>query len=594
MTAALVASRQSCRRQTQYLGIGIKGFYYGGDMSTNMLLASDYSRKPIPNAAEIPHPIPDAAMVLSLRVFDPEVVAELQKHAESIPREAFGLGALRLGILSLRQAAGEIDAGAIREAGQKLLSCLAELLAKRGTEITADLTSALRQYFDPTTGALPQRIEDLLRNDGELDRAMRAHLAPENSTIAQALASHLGEESPLFKLLSPSDANGLKAQISVMLQSVLEEQQRHILKEFSLDNKESALSRLIIELEVSNGELSTDFKTQVEGLVDEFSLDKPESALSRLVAKVEATQKAISDEFSTDNEQSAITRLSRMMQDTRDQIDRNLTLDEESSALYRLKREVQTTIEGLVKSNTDFQSEVRATLATMQARREEASRSTQHGLTFEDQFGLVLNAEVQRLNDTHEATGTKTGAIKNCKTGDFVTELGPDSAAPSARIVWEAKDDKSYDLRKALGEVEEARKNRSAQVGVFVFGSSSAPEGLQPFARYGNNIVVIWNPDDPASDLLIKAALSVSRALVIRENHAASGTAQSLVEIELATRAIEKQLGYLDQIKTWADTVKSNGDKISDRAGRMNADLTREIESLDQNVQALKTSGAHI
>jgi hypothetical protein len=559
-----------------------------------MLLIGDYSSKPISNEADIPYTDPGATIVLSLRVFDSEVIAELQKHAEGTPREAFALSALRLGILSLRHAGGEIDATAIRDAGYKLLSGMAELLAKRGTEITADLTGALRQYFDPTTGALPQRIEDLLRNDGELDRALRTHLAPENSTIARALATHLGEESPLFKLLSPSDAGGLKVQISMMLQSVLEEQQGNILKEFSLDNKESALSRLIAELEVSNGELSTDFKTQVDGLVDEFSLDKPDSALSRLVAKVEATQKAISDEFSTDNEQSAITRLSRMMQDTRDQIDRNLTLDEESSALYRLKREVQTTIEGLVKSNTDFQSEVRTTLATMQARREEASRSTQHGLTFEDQFGFVLNAEVQRLNDTHEATGTKTGAIKNCKTGDFVTELGPDSAAPSARIVWEAKDDKSCDLRKALAELEEARKNRSAQIGVFVFGSSSAPEGLQPFARYGDNIVVIWNPDDPASDLMIKAALSVSRALVIRENHESLGTAQSLVAIELATRAIEKQLAHLDQIKTWAETIKSNGDKISDRAGRMNADLAREIESLDHNVQALKTSGAQV
>ncbi len=70
-----------------------------------------------------------------------------------------------------------------------------------------------------------------------------------------------------------------------------------------------------------------------------------------------------------DNEQSAITRLSRMLQDTRQQIDKNLTLDDDTSALSRLKRELQTTIETLVKSNGEFQSEVRTTLASMQARK---------------------------------------------------------------------------------------------------------------------------------------------------------------------------------------------------------------------------------
>jgi hypothetical protein len=541
--------------------------------------------------ADIEGPALNATVPLALEVSDPEVVAELKKHSEGATREAYALGALRLGVLSLRQAAGELDATAIREAGQTLLSSLAGLLSQRGTEITTDLTGALRQYFDPTTGALHQRIEALLRNDGDLDRALRTHLAPENSTISRALAAHLGEGSQLFKLLSPTDASGLKAQISAMLESVLEEQQGEILKEFSLDNKESALSRLITELAMNNGELKTDLKTQVDGLVGEFSLDKPDSALSRLVAKVEAAQKVMTDEFSTDNEQSAITRLSRMLQDTRQQIDKNLTLDDDTSALSRLKRELMTTIEGLVKSNTEFQTDVRTTLASMQARREEAAKSTQHGHTFEDQLGLVLAAESQRFNDPHEATGTTTGAIKNCKMGDFVTELGPDSAAPGARIVWEAKDDKSYDLKRALAEMDEARKNRQAQVGVFVFARTSAPDGLQPFARYGNDLVITWDPDDVASDLFIKAALSVARALVIRESHESVEAEQAVTAIEFATRAIEKQLDHLEHIKTWAETVRSNGDKIADRAGRMRGDLEKEIESLDQHVQALKTSG---
>ena len=108
---------------------------------------------------------------------------------------------------------GELDTTAVQDAAQDLLLNLGQLLERRGAEISGDISGALRQYFDPSTGALPQRIEALLRSDGELDRALRAHLAPENSTIARALTAHFGEGSAIFKLLSPDDANGVKAQI---------------------------------------------------------------------------------------------------------------------------------------------------------------------------------------------------------------------------------------------------------------------------------------------------------------------------------------------------------------------------------------------
>src|SRR4051794_11916872 len=104
-----------------------------------------------------------ATVLLALEVTDPEVVAELQKYPDGPKREQFALSALRLGSLALRQAAGEMDATAVRDAGEKLLHSLAELLAKRGTEISVEISSALRQYFDPASGALPQRIEALLR-----------------------------------------------------------------------------------------------------------------------------------------------------------------------------------------------------------------------------------------------------------------------------------------------------------------------------------------------------------------------------------------------------------------------------------------------
>jgi hypothetical protein len=90
----------------------------------------------------------------------------------------------------------------------------------------------------------------------------------------------------------------------------------------------------------------------------------------------------------------------------------------------------------------------------------------------------------------------------------------------------------------------------------------------------------------------VKAAYSVARALVVRETQRSAESEGALNEIELATREIERQIEYLAQIKTWAETVKSNGEKIADRAGRMNDVLTHELEELDRHVAALKTKGA--
>lgn len=89
------------------------------------------------------------------------------------------------------------------------------------------------------------------------------------------------------------------------------------------------------------------------------------------------------------------------------------------------------------------------------------------------------------------------------KVGDYVLQLGPDSAAPGARVVYEAKANKRYTIPNALKELAEARKNRAAQVGVRVFDRSSAPKDMEPLRRFGNDVLVAWDPEEPSSDILL-------------------------------------------------------------------------------------------
>jgi hypothetical protein len=368
-----------------------------------------------------------------------------------------------------------------------------------------------------------------MRKDGELDQLLRSHVGADDSLLARSLSSHLGEGSPIFKLLSPTDASGLLVQLTKTLEEALVDQRKHILREFSLDQEGSALSRLV-------------------------------------------------GEFSLDDDKSAFSRLSRMLSATSDQIGKNLTLDDDASPLSRLKRELLGTIEQLTKSNVEFQSQVREALAKLDTRKREGARTTRHGVEFEERLGALLGEEAQRLGDLHEATGETTGAIKLCKKGDHVIELGADSAAANARIVWEAKEKQSYSLRAALAEIDEARRNRQAQVGVFVFSRKTAPEGLESLQRHGSDVVVVWD-----------AAYSLARALAVRERRTDLESQEAITEIERAARAIERQIGHLDEVRRWAETVRGHGEKIVDRTSRMAEDLRRDVELLDAQVASMKT-----
>lgn len=422
---------------------------------------------------------------LELDVRDPETIVELSRHVDRDARSSYALAALRLGALSLRQASGVIDSGTIRLEGELLVSSVREMLTERSGQMLNGLSSALKQYFDPADGQLPQRLERLLKRDGELENLLGRHLNGDGSTLARTLAEHIGEQSPLFRILSPKQSEGiLKALTDVLTQS-LQQQREHVLAQFSLDKSDSALSRLLSQITDANGKFRIELAEDLTKVSAEFSLDNEDGALARLVRQVERAQKSIVEQFSMDNEGSALRRMSKLLEATNATVKANLTLDDEKSPLACLRRELIQVLAEQNKISTAFQTEIRTTLEAFKVRRDDAARSTVHGGDYEQAVGEILCHEAGRRGDVFEHVGNNAGAKPRCKTGDFVIALGVESAAPEARIVCEAKSDSSYTLAKALQEIEEARVNRVAQVGIFVFSKDSAPDGMEPLSRYG-------------------------------------------------------------------------------------------------------------
>jgi hypothetical protein len=166
--------------------------------------------------------------------------------------------------------------------------------------------------------------------------------------------------------------------------------------------------------------------------------------------------------------------------------------------------------------------------------------------------------------------------------------MGPDTAAPGALIVVEAKEQAGYDLVQAREELETARKNRAAQIGLFVFSKKTAPRGMDQLARYGPDIFVVWDSEDPSTDLFLRAGLTLSRALCVRDRHRTAESLADFSAIDEAILEIEKRAAGLGDIETWAQTIHKRSEEILKRIQTTRKSLRKQAEVLTEHTDQLK------
>lgn len=327
---------------------------------------------------------------------------------------------------------------------------------------------------------------------------------------------------------------------------------------------------------------------EIGNVVQEFSLDDENSALSRLVKRVETAEETITKEFSLDEQGSALSRLSSVISGAKEAIDSNLTLDSDKSALSRLKREIVTILEKHEQKEEHFQTTVQAALEAMKAQREEAARSTQHGRDFEDVVAELIQKEAQKAGDLPSHTGSTAGAIPRFKVGDVVVELGTDCAAAGERFVIEEKEDASYTLAKARAEMDIAKKNRGAAAGIFVFSAKTAPSGMDTLLRDGHDVFLIWDADRLESDVIIRAGLSLAQAMCFRQERERQAEAGDWEEMDAAILSLEQEAKRLGKMKSLTETIQTNSGKVLDEVRKMTEGLERHIDTLRESVIALK------
>lgn len=498
---------------------------------------------------------------LELDIRDPAVIAALAALPAGRPRDEFAADALRIGVAALRHATSRIDGEAVRSAGDHLLRQLKESLASHADQAQKQTAAVLKEYFDPQSGRLSERVQRLVSDDGELATLLRTQLHGEGSPLGRLLATQLGRDSPLMRQLDPDQQSGLLARLQRTVDEQLRAQREQVLREFSLDNPQGALRRLVDELTGRHGDLQKGIGQKIDDVVKEFSLDHEDSALSRLVRNVDRAQRTISSEFSLDNEQSGLSRV---------------------------KEHLSAILSAHIKTSAEFQEEVKVTLARLAQKRESAAASPEHGRDFEAAVLAYLADQADGRGDLCEPTGATTGLVKNCKVGDAVLRLGPETPAPGARVVVEAKEARGYTVASAVDELALARKNRGADFGVFVWSRQTAPEGTRPLARFGQDLVVLWDAEDASTDPFLLAALEIARACVVEQHRGDAREDFDVEAIDRAVNAIEKSAQGLEQIRKPAETIQKASGTILERVRIDQTAFEREVKTLREKLAGLR------
>ena len=515
-------------------------------------------------------------MELTLTISDAGLRGTLAEYPAGDERREFAVSALKIGAIALQQAQGRIDAERVRQEGERIIANVENALTRHQVSVADKINDSLALYFDPNSGQFSQRVKALVDNDGELERVIRARVDGDGSELAKTLDARIGANSPLMNALDPKASDGVILSIAKTTEETLAAQREIILREFSLDNGEGALRRLVGELKESHGDLKDAIDNRIETVANEFSLNKEDSALSRLWNRVSEAQTRISREFSLDEEGSALARMRKQLLD---EIERQRQANEKFQADFLTRQGDMLTQQG----------EMLAKIAEMTATREESERSTRRGVAFEDDVFEFVKRRGEGAGDVVERTGATTGLLRGRRVGDAVITLPPEHAAAGAKIVIEAKDDASYSPGKALSELDEARRNRGAGVGLFVLSANSAASaGFQSFARRGDDVLIVWDAQDPASDVVFDAGVSVAKAISVQSKAAEGESETDFEAVDKAIAEIIRETAKLDEISKSAETIESHAGRIMNHARIVRNGLNRQISALNEQIEALR------
>jgi predicted RNase H-like nuclease (RuvC/YqgF family) len=113
---------------------------------------------------------------------------------------------------------------------------------------------------------------------------------------------------------------------------------------------------------------------------------------------------------------------------------------------------------------------------------------------------------------------------------------------------------------------------------------------MDMLTRNGDDVLVVWDAQRIESDVILRAGLSLAKALCVRKQRERDKKESNWEEVDAAVLAVEKEVNRIGQMKTWTETIQSHSGKLLDEFRKMTNNLEAQIAVLRESVETLKLS----
>jgi hypothetical protein len=153
-----------------------------------------------------------------------------------------------VGLRALANAYAQAQEVRLQDIGKALVDDIDRQLKAHVAGQQQTIAAVLGKFFDPTDGQVTQRLAAFVDDQGVLARLLEKYLAPQNSVLAQTLAREVGESSPLFRKLSPTDSEGLVKVLEAQLRSVMNDGHAELVRALDPLAEDGAVARFLKSL----------------------------------------------------------------------------------------------------------------------------------------------------------------------------------------------------------------------------------------------------------------------------------------------------------------------------------------------------------
>lgn len=437
-----------------------------------------------------------SADVRDARTHSVELFADLAEHQ----RDQLGVDAWRIGLHAIANAHAQAQEAKLKDIGGSITAEIDRHLSAHVEEQQRTIASVLAKFFDPKDGQVTQRLASFVADQGDLARLLEKFLAPQSSVLAQTLARQVGESSPLFKKLSPTETEGVVKVLEAQLRTVMSDGRAELVRALDPLEKDGAVGRFLTSLREELKGADEDRAKQLAAALAALDANDEKSLISRLASDTAKARQMVLKAVNPEIEGSPMAILKTTLT--------TLLKDQAAATTVSLERQAAR--------QTSFEKEVREVLTRIETKRTQDQKSARGGYAFETAALDFIDAALRGAPCIFDVTTNTVGQVDRCKKGDAVARFTAESAFAGSAVVFEMKRDAGYSAQRALAEMDDARRNRDAQVGVFVMAESHASDTFPRFARHGSNVLVVWNEQDAATDPRLHAAIVLGLALVSR------------------------------------------------------------------------------